>query len=148
MSRHVTYESVAPSVEDVQLAKESSRRLAPFLGQRLRIRIADANETMELPSGAVRLLFDLLSTMAEGDAVSLVPDHVELSTQQAADFLAVSRPFLIKQLDAGLLPVRKVGTHRRVLFRDLMAYKRKMDQARQDAMDKLAAQAQELDMGY
>jgi excisionase family DNA binding protein len=141
-------EMVTPTVDDARLAKASSRRLAPFANQNLSIRIADTEEAVELPAAAVRLLVDLLSAMAEGNAVTLIPVHAELTTQQAADLLGVSRPFLIKQLEENTIPFRKVGTHRRVLFRDLMAYKHETDRKRLEALDELAGQAQELEMGY
>lgn len=141
-------EPVTPTVDDVRLAKTSSRRLAPFSSQNLLVRLADTDETVELPAAAVRLLVDLLSAMAEGNAVTLIPIHAELTTQQAADLLGVSRPFLVKQMEENTIPFRKVGTHRRVLFRDLMAYKHEMDCKRIKALDELAAQAQELDLGY
>ena len=141
-------EPVTPTVDDARLAKTSSRRLAPFLNRNLLVRLADTDEAVELPATAVRLLVDLLSAMAEGNAVTLIPIHAELTTQQAADLLGVSRPFLIKQLENDKIPYRKVGTHRRILFSDLMAYKREMDRKRLESLDELAAQAQELDMGY
>jgi len=148
MSTLTAHEPVSPSVEDVRLAKASSRRLAPFLNRNLKVRIAETKEQVELPAVAVRLLVDLLSAMAEGNAVTLIPIHAELTTQQAADLLNVSRPFLIRQLEDGVIPHRKVGTHRRVMFSDLMEYKHKTDSDRHDALDELAAQAQELEMGY
>ncbi len=141
-------EPVTPTVEDTRLAKTSSRRLAPFSNRNLLVRLADTDETVELPATAVRLLVDLLSAMAEGNAVTLIPIHAELTTQQAADLLGVSRPFLVKQLQENAIPFRKVGTHRRVLFNDLMTYKREMDRKRLEALDELTAQAQELGMGY
>ena len=148
MSRLITQEPVTPTVDKVRLAKASSRRLAPFLNQNLNVRIAETDESVELPAVAVRLLVDLLSVMAEGNAVTLIPIHAELTTQQAADLLGVSRPFLIKQLEDGVIPFRRVGTHRRVLFSDLMEYKHETDSKRLEALDELAGQAQELDMGY
>jgi excisionase family DNA binding protein len=148
MSTLTMNEPVSPSVEDVRLAKASSRRLAPFLDGNLNVRIAETDECIELPAVAVRLLVDLLSAMAEGNAVTLIPIHAELTTQQAADLLNVSRPFLIQQLEEGVIPFRRVGTHRRVMFSDLMRYKHEIDGKRNEALDELATQAQELGMGY
>jgi len=141
-------EPVTPTPDDVRLAKKSSRRLAPFLNQNLNVRIAETEEQIELPAVAVRLLVDLLSAIAEGNAVTLIPIHAELTTQQAADLLGVSRPFLIKQLEDEVIPFRRVGTHRRVLFSDLMKYKHHIDENRTKALDGLTEQAQELEMGY
>ena len=148
MSTITMNEPVAPSIDDIRLAKASSRRLAPFLNRQLNIRITETKEMVELPAVAVRLLVDLLSAMAEGNAVTLIPIHAELTSQQAADLLGVSRPFLIKQLEDNAISFRKVGTHRRILFSDLMKYKHGVDRNRLNALAKLAEQAQELDMGY
>ncbi len=148
MSTPIIPEPVTPTADDARLAETSGRRLVPFVNRNLLIRLPDTDETVELPAAAVRLLVDSLSAMAEGSAVTLVPVHAELTTQQAADLLGVSRPFLVKQLEEKTIPFRKVGTHRRVLLNDLMAYKREIDRKRLEALDELAAQAQELDMGY
>ena len=86
--------------------------------------------------------------MAKGNAVTLIPVHAELTTQQAAQILNVSRPFLIEQLEKSVIPYRKVGTHRRVMFKDLMEYKQTMDRNRLNALEELSAIDQELGLGY
>ncbi len=140
---------VAPSEHEVRLARESSRQLSPYMRQDLRVRVTDGDgPVIDLPAAAVDLLIHLLAQMAEGNAITLMPIHAELTTQQAADLLAVSRPFLVKLLDERKIPYRKVGTHRRVLFSDLMRYKEQMDAKRHEILDELTKQAQDLDMGY
>ncbi len=146
-------EPVVPTEAETLLARESGRALAPHCkGRRdLKVRIVDngrETETIALPRAAVRLLLDILAQMAEGNAVTLVPVHAELTTQQSADILNVSRPYLVGLLEQGTIPYRKVGSHRRILFKDLTAYKRKLDAQRTDALERLAEQAQELKLGY
>jgi excisionase family DNA binding protein len=148
------FETVAPSEADALLARDSSRRLATHkLGKRSSIRIqivADGEEaeTVAVPTSALRLFLHLLTEMSQGNAVTLIPTHAELTTQQAADLLNVSRPYVVKLLDEGKIPSRTVGKYRRVRFDDLMAYKRKDDDARAKILDQLTAEAQELGMGY
>jgi excisionase family DNA binding protein len=84
--------------------------------------------------------------MAQGHAISLVPMHAELTTQQAADALNVSRPFLVKLLETNALPYRKVGTHRRVRYDDLMRYKHTIDAKRLDVLKALTAESEELNL--
>lgn len=105
-------------------------------------------ERVPLPRSAVRLLRQILAEMAEGNGVTIVPVAAELTTQQAADLLGVSRPFLVKELDEERLPFRWVGTHRRIQLDDLIRYRERKDAARHQALDALAQQAQELGMGY
>jgi excisionase family DNA binding protein len=146
------FETVAPSEADAVLARESSRQLATRkLGRRASVRLCldgDDTEVVVVPTSAVRLFLRLLTEMSQGNAVTLIPTHAELTTQQAADLLNVSRPYVVKLLEEGKIPSRSVGKYRRVRFDDLMAYKRKDDEARAKVLDQLTAEAQELSMGY
>ncbi len=102
-----------------------------------------------MPFSVFPLLADILTEMAQGHAVTLIPVHSELTIQQAADLLNVSLPYLIDLLDKDQIPLRKVGTHRRILFQDIMAYKQQTDAARLKALEELSALDQELGgMGY
>jgi len=144
--------SVPPSREDVELARASGQRLAPLTrrGRPLTLRVRDAGDekTIKLPAGAVKLLQAILEDMASGRAVTIVPQNAELTTQQAADFLNVSRPFLVQLLEQKKLPFRLVGTHRRVRFEDVLRFKESIDAERRKVLDQLAAEAQALKMGY
>jgi excisionase family DNA binding protein len=146
---------VTPSEDDARLAQVSSRRLAKLLATRrkkpLKIRFepdGGSEEAVSIPVSAFRLLADILTEMARGNAVTLIPIHAELTTQQAADLINVSRPFLVEQLEKGVIPYRKVGTHRRILFKDLMQYKQAIDAKRLKALEELSAIDQELGLGY
>ena len=143
---------VAATAAEVPLARESSRRLARYLKRSKPLRVVPEGgketEAVVLPASAVKLLVRLLTEMAAGHAVTLIPVHAELTTQQAADMLGVSRPFVIKQIEAGKLPSRKIGTHRRVRFEDLMEFRRRIDTERSKSLEQLAAEAQKLGMGY
>ena len=140
------------SSDDIEVARASSERLATFVqaGRPLTLRIAGTHgeQAVDLPAPAAELLLEILDNMATGSAVAVLPRDAELTTQQAADFLNVSRPYLVGLLEAGTVPFHKVGTHRRVRFDDLRRYKDAMDSARREALDELAADAQELRMGY
>lgn len=143
-----------PKAREVQAAIEGQRALAAYLATQFetqRIQIFDEQDeahTVELPTSALRLLVDILAALAEGNAVKVVPVHAELTTQEAADLLNVSRPHLIKLLESGEFSYHKTGKHRRVRFVDLMDYKNRRDTASEQAMTLLAEQAQALRTGY
>ncbi|MFM2404391.1 MAG: hypothetical protein RL223_2271 [Pseudomonadota bacterium] len=154
MTQTTTFDASLPAAREVAAATQGQRTLAAFLStehetQRIQI-FDDRNEAhaVELPTSALRLLVDILSELAEGNAVKVVPIHAELTSQDAADMLNVSRPHLVKLLESGALPFHKAGKHRRVRFSDLMAYKAAQEQRSAAAMEELAAQAQALQMGY
>ncbi len=100
--------------------------------------------TVKLPLSAARTLIRILEEMARGNAVTLIPVHAELTTQEAAEMLNISRPSLIQLLDEGKIDYRRVGTHRRIRFEGLMKYKRAAEAARRAALEELAAYDQEL----
>jgi excisionase family DNA binding protein len=109
---------------------------------------AENSSEISLPPQAVDALTEILEHLAHGREVTVSAQPVEYSTQQAAEYLCVSRPFLVGLLEKGEIPFRKVGTHRRVLFADLQSYKEKIDARRLKTLEELAAQAQELGLGY
>lgn len=135
-----------PSEAEVTLAKETSRVLASHLqdADPVQLRIPEDETTLALPASAVRLLVNILEEMARGNAVTLIPVHAELTTQQSADMLNISRPSLIQLLEEKKLEYRRVGTHRRVGFEGLMKYKRQQETARRKVLAELAAYDQEL----
>jgi excisionase family DNA binding protein len=137
-----------PSEADAALAKETGRVLASRLGDnnlvRLQIMDGGSRATVKLPAAAARLLVRILDEMARGNAVTLIPVHAELTTQEAADMLHISRPSLIQLLDEGKMEYRRIGTHRRVRFDALMKYKRQADAARRAVLAELAAYDQEI----
>jgi excisionase family DNA binding protein len=142
------YPAYVPSEDDTKLSKESSRILTTYLSpnvHQIEIVEADGNKHQAtIPAAAYRLLVDALTEMAQGNAVSLIPIHAELTTQEAADLLNVSRPFLIKQIEAGEIPYHKVGKHRRIQFNDLMVYKERIDRSISQGLDEMVAISQEL----
>lgn len=150
---HAALEDTTPSLpseQEARLAHETSRKLASryHASEVVRVGLLDRNnrteETIELPATAVRLLLDILEQMSRGNAVTLMPIHAELTTQQAADLLNVSRPHLVQLLTKGEIPYRKVGTHRRIRAEDLFAYKRQNEADRRRTLAELSGYDQEL----
>ena len=105
---------------------------------RRQLRLAEVSEALK------DKLLALLDLLERGEPVVLLPLEAELSTQQAADLLGVSRPYLVKLLEEGRLPYRRVGRHRRVRVRDVLAYRERLREARHRVLDELAQEAEEL----
>lgn len=140
-----------PDAEAVALARASASELSRLLSEQPAADRAQVNldgRTLILPRQALALLRELLTEMAQGNAVTVVPTHAELTTQEAANILNVSRPHFIKLLEEGAISYTRVGTHRRIRYKDLMAYKLEREKQSDDALDQLVRQAQENDMGY
>src|SRR5215213_97345 len=99
---------------------------------------------IRLPHSILKVIMEVVHEMARGNAVRVMPIHAELTTQQAAELLNVSRPFLVSLLEQGEIKYRKVGTHRRILLEDLLVYKDRRDRERLSALDELAKEDQRL----
>ena len=144
----LNYPAYIPSEDDTKLSQESSRILTTYLSpnvHQIEVVAADGNKhPVNIPAAAYHLLVDALIQMAQGHAVSLIPIQAELTTQEAADLLNVSRPYLIKQIELGEIPHHKVGKHRRIHFNDLMVYKDRIDLATAQGLDEMVAISQAL----
>jgi len=143
---------VAP-LEGDQLAQASRayRELAAVLGGRRKASVqlaADGSEAVAVPREVFELFVTALERLADGQAVTLIPMTRELTTQEAADFLAVSRPFVVGLLEAGRIPFRKVGTHRRVAFADVLRFRQRDDRKRAAVAAELAAEGEALGLEY
>lgn len=106
--------------------------------------IGPDGQALALPEPLVRLLRQIVRVLAQGGAVSIVPLHKELTTQEAADLLNVSRQYLVQLLERGEIPFHKVGSHRRVAFGELMEYKRRRDEKRRRGLRRLTQMSQDM----
>ncbi|GAA0819352.1 excisionase family DNA-binding protein [Streptosporangium amethystogenes subsp. fukuiense] len=146
----MTVAPIQPNSSDALAARDALRRVRGYLRRhpdspaRIPVVAEETREELVMPRVAVELLATILAHMAAGRGVSVVPAHAELTTQEAADLLNVSRPYLIGLLEAGEIEYRLVGTHRRVKLESLLDYRRKDDQRRREAADELSAATREL----
>jgi excisionase family DNA binding protein len=122
--------------------------LSVKIGNRLTIKKLDQEQYLEIPSTAFSLMEEILELLAEGKSIKIIPVETELTTQQAAQILNVSRPHVVKLLEDGIIPYRKTGTHRRILLKDLNKYEKKLAKKREKQLAFLTKQAQELGLGY
>ena len=127
---------------------KASAEKRPKSTDKIEIIIKDTGETIRIPNKAYLLLIEILEQMAQGKSVHLLPGDSELTTQQAADILNVSRPYVVKLLEEGKIPFKKTGSHRRVRLADLMNYKKQFDDKRRKHLDNLTRISQELNLGY
>jgi excisionase family DNA binding protein len=157
MSSSLDLEMVLDSKEDLELAKAAQRCIVSSLDHSKAMHIAIVEDGVErlsespvlrLPPKVLRLFADVLGSLAQGKAIAVMPKELDVTTQEAAMFLNVSRPYLVRLLEEGKIPFHKVGTHRRIRFEDVVQYKENRQKISKDALQKLADQAQELGMGY
>lgn len=141
------------SAEDREMAKVAQRCIMASLDHsraaviKLKTDKGDAPE-VQVPPAALKLIGQVLGAMSEGQVITLMPAKTEFTTVEAAHFLNVSRPFVIKEIEAGRLPHRMVGTHRRIAFDDLVNYQKKMKQGQRAALQGMADDASDLNLDY
>lgn len=138
---------------ELEMARVAQRCIMEALDHSRAAQITLTTDTGEhpsvaLPPASLKFIGQLLGAMSEGKQITLMPESREFTTVEAANFLNVSRPFVIKEIEAGRLKHRMVGTHRRIALEDLVAYVRQMRKKQEAALDRLAANAQELGLDY
>lgn len=124
ITERTTREEQRIAKSTISMFRETSNNLIKIKSNVVKIKVQDEGKYLEIPPKAFSLLFDILSNMAEGKSVTLIPSDSEVSTQQAADMLNVSRPNIVKLLEEGAIPFKKVGAHRRIQLKDLMKYEK------------------------
>ena len=143
-----------PSAEEIALAQLGSQELSAVLEangevQNFNVVGKDGeNHQVKLPTSAVKLMIEVLTQLGQGNSVNITPIHAELTTQEAADMLNMSRPSLIKLLDTGDIPHTRTGNRRKVAFMDVVNYKQVLENKRLETLDELSALDQELGLGY
>lgn len=149
-----THTTKLPSAEEAALAKISSQELSGFIetkAETQQLSITDAKgvaHDVQMPVAALQLLVNVLTELGNGNTVKLVPVHAELTTQEGADILNVSRPTFVKMLDDKLIPFTQAGNRRKVRFSDVQSYKNRLETDRLATLNELSALDQELGLGY
>src|SRR5258705_6914068 len=120
VSERTTKEDQKIAQSSISKFRETSKKAISNDSSFVKIKIQESQDFLRIPKKALSLLFDILNNMAQGRSITLIPSDAEVSTQQAADMLNVSRPHLVKLLEEGEIPFKKVGTHRRIELKDLI----------------------------
>lgn len=140
-----TIRKLHPSKIDQELAHVLLNQLlstkAPFSQNALEVE----GKKLKFNENILGMFIALLDKISKGEEVSISPKKSTYSTQEAADILNVSRPFLVKQLESGVIPFHRVGAHRRIAAKDLKAYRKKLDKQKKDAFEELAKLGQEIE---
>ncbi len=129
-----------------QTQQEHLRTLLQNIHPQARLRVGEA--TLEITPALAEVLRAYLEPLARGEVVQVIPLEAELTTQEAADLLGVSRPYLVRLLERGQIAHRKVGTHRRIRAKDLLAYIKRSQEKGQEILDALIQEDQALGLGY
>lgn len=146
--QHITKKDQKIALSSIQTLIKNEESVEEKKQKTIRLKVNDSNDEIIIPIKAFELLKSILTQMAKGNSIALLLADSEISTQQAADILNVSRPHLVKLLEEGKIPFKKVGTHRRLKLNDLLAYQAEVKKERRKHLDTLAKEAQELNLGY
>ena len=147
----LTHNRLDPSDLSPDDFREVERVLAEVFGPQRPALVNAAGERLDLPQPVFDMLVHVLRSVRERRAVVMLPEDEAFTTQAAADYLGMSRPFLVGLLERGEIPFHHVGSHRRIVFKDLMDYEQKRDAARRASMDQLLKKVQSAgldDAGY
>lgn len=134
--------------KSVPYLKLSSEKVRQNKAGGTQVKIMETGDLITIPRKALFLLTEILEKMAMGKSITIIPSDSNITTQQAADILNVSRPFVVKMLEKGDIPFNKVGTHRRIKLSDIISYDKMSSEQRSENLDFLAQQAQNLNLGY
>jgi excisionase family DNA binding protein len=132
----------------VKILAESEDQATKNKDEVIKLKLQGSDEVVTIPLKALQLLNAIISNMSQGKSIALMPTDAEISTQQAAEILNVSRPHVIKLLEKGDIPHKKVGSHRRILLQDILKYESNFKLERRKKLDYLAKEAQQLNLGY
>jgi len=136
------------ALSSIEKLSKSGEKATKNKSNIIKLKIQGTEGLITIPLKALKLLTTILTNMADGKSIALMPTDEEISTQQAAEILNVSRPHVIKLLEKGDIPYKKVGSHRRILLQDILEYESKFKKKRRKQLNKLAADAQKLNLGY
>jgi excisionase family DNA binding protein len=143
-------EPYTPTQEAITLASQALESVSALVAnppETITFAILDPDlqgTKITISGGMFRLMVDVLNAVSQGEPITLLPHSAELTTQEAADMLNVSRPYLVKLLDEGAMPSRKVGIYRRVKVQDVLRYQKQEKAKREKILDELTQEAQEM----
>ena len=134
----------APAEQQAELrALVRMLNVAERQGQKACRLVGPSGKSIPIPESLFYALERVAEVLARGDSITIVPVGKEVTTQQAADVLNISRQYLVKLLDAGQIPFTKTGKHRRLRIEDVLSYKEQRDRDRKAGLDELTRMSEE-----
>ena len=148
LEKNVSITEQKIAFDSVKIITTTAKRYVVEKKQTIFIQIENEKNRIEIPQKAFLLLNDIILAMSENKNVAIVTTNQEITTQDFANMLNVSRPYVVKLLENGKIPYKKVGKHRRILYNDAVKYQEKFEKERSKNLETLAKQTQELNLGY